>query len=130
MYSEEILERFESPRNAGNLRGANARGDAGSIEQGDVVRLFFRVENNIIEEAKFKAFGCVVATVAMDILCDMLVGKTLDNASTIKSGDVARLMGESVGHKAVCLALAVEAVHATIKDYKKRQARLGSQNRR
>ncbi len=124
MYSSYILERFQRPRFAGGLRGANGTGKAGSEEDGDVIKIYILVdETGLITSAKFKAYGGVCTIVACDIACDMLIGKTLEDALRINNIDILERMGEIPESKEYTSLLVEEAIKNSVEDFYKRKER-------
>lgn len=121
MYSKTIMERFQNPQNVGVLRGANAvgqvRGDAGA----DMMKLYLQIDNMKIKEAKFKAFGCAVAISTLDVMCDLIANKSVDDALQVSEKDVSKILGEIPEYKKGCMALTEEVVKVAIQDYFKRQ---------
>ena len=121
MYSKTIMERFQNPRNVGIVRGANAvgqvRGDAGA----DLMKLYLQIDKMKIVEAKFKAFGCAVAFSTLDVMCDLVTNKSVDDALQISERDVSKILGEIPDYKKGCMALTEEVVKVAIQDYFKRQ---------
>ena len=123
MYNEKVLGIFESPKNAGNLRGANGTGKVGNARCGDIMKIFILVENDIIKDAKFKTFGCVSAIASSDVACELIKGKTISDALSITNKDVLTILGGLPDQKLHCSILAKEAIEAAVADYRKRQAR-------
>ena len=92
MYNQKVLEIFKNPLNAGGLQGANGVAKVASEKYGDVVRIYLKVdENQVIENARFKAMGGVVTIVACNILCDLIKGKTLEGASAVTVEDIVEI---------------------------------------
>ncbi len=120
MYSQIVIDRFTNPKNAGHLKYADASGSAGNPDASDVIKYLIRVENNKIVEAKFKAFGCVVAIASADVVVDLIVNRTLENASKITSSEVLDVLGEIDDNKIGCVSVAIEALHQTLEDYKEK----------
>ena len=124
MYSPNIINRFTNPKNAGYLKNADGVGMAGNPNSnGDIVKMFLKVENEKIIEAKFKALGCVVAIACADVVIDLILNKTIDNASKISTRDIVAELGEMDENKRSCQLVAIEALHQTIEDYKEKQER-------
>lgn len=122
MYNKNILERFQNPKNAGSLPKANAVGETKNASCGDVVKMYMKVsDSGIIENAKFKTFGCSASIVASDIACDLVKGKTIDDALKISSADITNLLGELPAHKMHSALLAEEVIRVAIEDYYKRK---------
>ncbi len=122
MYSKEIIERFKNPRNAGGLRGANGVGKVGNAACGDIMKVYLLVDDNgIIKDARFKTFGCCAAIASTDVACDLIKGKTLDEALKVTNKQVYDILGEMPQHKIHCSVLAEESIHAAVEDYYKRK---------
>ena len=124
MYSDKVIEIFKTAKNAGSLRGADAVGTVGNMKCGDIMKLYLKLDGGKISEAKFKTFGCVSAIASCDVVCDLLKGKTLDEASKITNKDVLNILGAIPASKIHCTVMAQEAIEAAIKDYHKKQAKL------
>ena len=82
-YSDKVKDHFKNPRNVGSIENADAIGEAGALSCGDKLKLYLKIENNVIKDAKFQTFGCGSAVAASSILTEMLIGKTLDEAKKI-----------------------------------------------
>jgi len=123
MYSEKVLKIFENPKNAGMLKGANGTGKVGNVQCGDVMKIYIRVENDKIVDAKFKTFGCVSAIASSDVACDIIKGKSIDQASKITNKDVLDVLGDIPAQKVHCSVLAKEAIESAIANYKKNLAK-------
>ncbi len=122
IYSKTILDRFQNPRNAGQISGANAVGEAGNAACGDVVKLFLKIsENGIIENAKFKTFGCSASIASSDVACDLIKGRNIDDALKVTSADILKILGELPAHKIHSSLLAEEVIRLAISDYYKRK---------
>lgn len=124
MYNGLILERFQNPKFAGGLRGANGTGKVGNDECGDVVKIYILVDDaGIITNAKFKAYGGVCTIVACDIACELLIGKTLEDALRISNNDILEEMRGVPDSKEYTASLAEEAIKNAVEDYYKRKER-------
>ena len=123
MYSNEVLKRFKAPRYAGGLRGANGTGRAENSESGDLVKIYIFVDNyENIATARFKAYGGVSTIVACDVMCEMLIGKSLDEALSLTTSDIMENIEEGIPeNKAYSFALAEEAVANAVEDYYKKK---------
>lgn len=122
MYSKTVLDRFQNPRNAGQISGANAVGEAGNSACGDVVKMFLKIsENGLIENAKFKTFGCSASIASSDIACDLIKGKSIDDALKVTSAEILKILGELPAHKMHSTLLAEEVIRSAISDYYKRK---------
>lgn len=122
MYSKEIIERFKNPKNAGSLRGANGVGKVGNAACGDIMKIYLKInENNVIEDAKFKTFGCCAAIASTDVACDLIKGKTVDEALKVTNKEVFNILGTMPAHKIHCSVLAEETIHDAVEDFYKRK---------
>jgi nitrogen fixation NifU-like protein len=124
-YSNKVLEHYEKPRNVGSLDKQDPRvgtGMVGAPECGDVMKLQIRVngESGVIEDAKFKTFGCGSAIASSSLATEWLKGKTLDQALEIKNTDIVNELSLPPV-KIHCSVLAEDAIKAAIEDYKKKQ---------
>ena len=121
-YSRYIIERLQNPVNAGGMHGANAIGEAKNEGCQDMTRLYLKIDdNNVIENARFKTFGCCASIVSADITCDLVKGKTIDEALKITNADVINVMGEVPLNKIPCSIMAEESIRLAIEDFYKRK---------
>ena len=121
-YSRYVMERFQNPVNAGGMHGANAIGEAKNEGCQDMTRLYLKIDdNNVIENARFKTFGCCASIVSADITCDLVKGKTIDEALKITNADVINVMGEMPLNKIPCSIMAEESIRLAIEDFYKRK---------
>ncbi|MFA5108224.1 MAG: iron-sulfur cluster assembly scaffold protein [Candidatus Micrarchaeia archaeon] len=121
MYSKEILARFKEPKFAGEIEDADGVGEVGNVKCGDIMRVYIKVKDNKISQIKFKTYGCVAAIASSDFLCQIVLGKTLDEAIKTNAKDVIAAMGSDVPLvKVHCSVLAQDALKKAIEDYKKK----------
>lgn len=124
MYNKIIMEKFLKPENAGSLRGANAVGKAGNANCGDVIKLYFLVdEDGIIEEAKFKTFGCPAAIACSDIACDLVRGLQIDEALNVSSREIYDELEGLEDSRVYCSVLAEDAIKLTVENYYKKKSK-------
>lgn len=121
MYSNKIIEMFQNIKNSGIIKGASGAGVAGNPCCGDIIKIFIKVEDEQIVDAKFKTFGCAPAIVASEIAVNLLIDKTIDEAKDITKQDILDEIGLLPPEKIDCVALAVKAISETISDYYKKQ---------
>ena len=119
-YSEKVMDHFLHPRNVGEIPDANGIGNVGNPICGDVMRMYVKIENGIITDAKFKTFGCGAAIATSSMVTEMVKGKTLPEALKITNKAVAEALGGLPPVKMHCSALAEQALKAAIEDYQKR----------
>lgn len=117
-YSEKVMDHFRNPRNVGEIKDADGIGKVGNPVCGDIMELFIKVKDNIIEDVKFKTFGCGAAIATSSMVTEMVKGKTIDEALTISNKAVADALGGLPAIKMHCSVLAEEALKAAIDDYK------------
>lgn len=119
MYSEKVMEHFMSPHNMGELGDANAIGEVGNTQCGDIMRIYLKIEDDRIKDASFKTFGCCAAIASSSVATDMVKGKTVSEALALKNADVADALGGLPPVKVHCSVLAQEAIRQAIENYKK-----------
>lgn len=122
MYSEKVMEHFSNPRNVGEIEDADGVGTVGNPVCGDLMTIYIKVKDNIIEDIKFKTFGCGAAIATSSMVTEMAMGKTLEEALAITRNDVADELEGLPPVKMHCSNLAADALHAAIDDYKKKLA--------
>ncbi len=121
MYSKEIIKRFTNAKNAGCLKNADGVGEVGNVRCGDILRVYIKVKDNKIIDAKFKTYGCVAAIASSDILCDMAKGKTLEEAEKITNKDVIDELGDMPSVKVHCSVMGASALKKAIEDYRNKK---------
>ncbi len=119
-YSEKVMDHFMNPRNMGEIQDANGVGTVGNPACGDVMRLYLKVKDGKILEAKFKTFGCGAAIATSSMATEMIKDKTVEEASQVTNDAVAEALDGLPPNKMHCSVLAQEAIEAAIKDYKEK----------
>lgn len=119
MYSEKVMEHFANPHNVGELEGANAVGEVGNTQCGDVMRMYLKIEDDVIKDASFKTYGCCAAIASSSVATDMIKGMSLDEALKLKNSDVVAALDGLPPVKVHCSVLAEEAIRLAIDNYKK-----------
>ena len=114
------MDHFMHPRNTGEIPDASGIGNVGNPVCGDVLRLYIKVENGIIIDAKFKTFGCAAAISTSSIVTEMIKGKTIEEALKISNKAVTEALGGLPSQKLHCSVLAEQALTAAIQDYYKK----------
>jgi nitrogen fixation NifU-like protein len=117
-YSDKVMDHFMEPRNMGDIKDADAVGTVGNPACGDVMRLYIKVEDDKITEAKFKTFGCGAAIATSSMATEMIKDKTLEEAEKVTNEAVAEALDGLPPNKMHCSVLAQEAIEAAIKNYK------------
>jgi nitrogen fixation NifU-like protein len=122
-YSEKVMDHFLHPRNVGEIPDASGIGNVGNPICGDIMRMYIKVENDVIVDAKFKTFGCGAAISTSSMVTEMVKGKTIEEALKISNKAVAEALGGLPPVKMHCSVLAEEALRSALKDYYQRQSR-------
>lgn len=122
-YSEKVMDHFLHPRNCGDIPDADGIGNVGNPICGDVLRIYIKVKDNIITDAKFKTFGCGAAIATSSMVTEMVKGKTIEEALEISNRAVAEALGGLPPIKMHCSVLAEEALRSALKDYYQRQSK-------
>jgi len=120
MYSEKVMDHFTNPRNVGEIENADGVGQVGNPKCGDIMKVYLKVENDVIVDVKFKTFGCGAAVATSSMATEMIKGKTLEEAAKITNKAVTEALGGLPPAKLHCSVLAEEAVAAAIEDYRKK----------
>ncbi len=123
MYSEKVMEHFQNPRNVGVIENPDGVGKQGNPVCGDVMELAIKVKDGIIEDAKFRTFGCCAAIATSSMITEMVIGKTLEEAETISKQAVAQALDGLPPAKMHCSNLAADALHDAIKNFKEKTGR-------
>ena len=120
-YSSKVMDHFAHPHNVGEIENADGVGTVGNPVCGDVMRLYIKVDGNVISDAKFKTFGCGAAIATSSMVTDLVKGKSIDEALKISNAAVAEALGGLPKVKMHCSVLAEDAIRAAIGDWKKKQ---------
>jgi len=119
-YSKKVMDHFAAPRNVGEIKDADGIGEIGNPVCGDMMTFYIKVKDNIIEDVKFKTFGCGAAIAVSSMVSEMGKGKTLDEAMKIENKDVAKELDGLPKNKMHCSNLGADALHLAIEDYRKK----------
>ena len=124
MYNQTVMTKFLRPENAGALRGANAVGKAGNSSCGDVIKLYLLVdEEGVVEDAKFKTFGCLAAIACSDVACDLVRGLKIDEALDVSSREIFDELGGLEDSRVYCSVLAEDAIKLAVENYYKKKGK-------
>ncbi len=116
-YSPLVMEHFTNPRNVGEIENADGVGEVGNAKCGDIMKIYLKIENDIITDVKFKTFGCASAIATSSIATELIKGKPLSEALELTNRAVVEALGGLPAVKIHCSVLAEEAVKAAVKDY-------------
>jgi nitrogen fixation NifU-like protein len=120
LYSEKVMDHFQNPRNVGEIADADGVGEIGNPVCGDIMKLYIKVKDNRIADAKFKTFGCGAAIATSSMVTELVKGKTLEEAEKISRETVAEALDGLPPVKMHCSNLAADALQKAIEDYRSR----------
>ncbi len=117
MYSEKVMDHFMNPRNVGEIEDADGIGEVGNAKCGDIMKMYLKIENDVIVDAKFKTFGCGAAVATSSMATELVKGKTIEEALKLSNKAVAEALDGLPPVKMHCSNLAEEAIKAAVDDY-------------
>ena len=121
-YSEKVMDHFMNPRNVGEIESADGVGEVGNPACGDMMRLYLKIEEGRVRDAKFRTFGCGAAIASSSMLTEMIKGKTVEEARAITNQHVAEALDGLPAVKIHCSVMAEQAVKSALDDYAKKHA--------
>lgn len=122
LYSEKVMDHFRNPRNVGVIENADGVGEVGNAKCGDIMKIYLKIENDIIEDVKFETFGCGSAIASSSMATELIKGKPLAEAMKLTNKAVAEALDGLPPQKVHCSVLAEEAIKGAIEDYYSRKA--------
>ena len=117
LYSEKVMDHFKNPRNVGKIDDADGVGEVGNAKCGDIMKMYIKVKDGVIDDVKFNTFGCGSAIATSSMATEMIKGKPIDEALKLSNQAVVEELDGLPAHKINCSVLAEEAVKAAVKDY-------------
>lgn len=120
-YSEKVMDHFANPRNVGEIENADAIGEVGNPKCGDIMKMYLKIEGNIITDVKFKTFGCGAAIATSSMATELIKGKSISDALKVTNKAVMEALDGLPPVKVHCSVLAEEAIKSAISDYYKRK---------
>lgn len=120
MYTEKVMDHFMHPRNVGEIENADGVGEVGNAKCGDIMKMYLKIEDDIITDVKFKTFGCGSAIATSSIATEMIMGKTINEALKMTNKAVVEALDGLPPQKIHCSVLAEQAVKAALLDYAKK----------
>ncbi|MCB2285522.1 Fe-S cluster assembly scaffold protein NifU [Clostridium algidicarnis] len=118
MYSDMVMDHFRNPRNVGEIADANGIGEVGNAKCGDIMKIYMKVEDNIVIDVKFMTFGCGSAIASSSMATELIKGKSLEEAWELTNKAVAEALDGLPAIKMHCSVLAEEAIHKAINNYR------------
>ena len=123
LYSEKVMDHFLHPRNVGVIEDADAIGEVGNAKCGDIMKMYLKIDNDIITDVKFETFGCGSAIASSSMATEMIKGKPLSEAKALSNKAVAEALDGLPAHKMHCSVLAEEAIQSALEDYESKRAK-------
>ncbi len=120
LYSEKVMDHFRNPRNVGVIENADGVGEAGNAVCGDIMKIYLKIDNDIVTDVKFETFGCGSAIASSSMATELIKGKPLEQVLQLTNKAVTEALDGLPAHKLHCSVLAEEAIRAAVKDYYER----------
>lgn len=117
LYTKTVMDHFMNPRNVGEIENADGIGEVGNAKCGDIMKMYLKIENNLISDVKFETFGCGSAIASSSMATEMIKGKTIEEALAVTNRQVVEALGGLPAHKLHCSVLAEESIKAAVRDY-------------
>ncbi|MBQ8407348.1 MAG: Fe-S cluster assembly scaffold protein NifU [Clostridia bacterium] len=117
LYSEKVMDHFRNPRNVGVIEDADGIGEVGNAKCGDIMKIYLKIENDVITDVKFETFGCGSAIASSSMATELIKGKPVSEALSLTNKAVVEALDGLPAHKLHCSVLAEEAIKAALKDY-------------
>ncbi|MBQ6092835.1 MAG: Fe-S cluster assembly scaffold protein NifU [Clostridia bacterium] len=121
LYSEKVMDHFRNPRNLGVLEDANGVGTVGNAKCGDIMKMYLKIENDVIVDVRFETFGCGSAIASSSMATELIKGKPISEALQLTNQAVTEALDGLPAHKIHCSVLAEEAIRAALADYEQRK---------
>ncbi len=122
LYSEKVMDHFRNPRNVGVIEDANGVGEVGNAKCGDIMKMYLKIKDDVVEDVKFETFGCGSAIASSSMATEMIKGQPLSEVRKLTNKAVTEALDGLPAHKLHCSVLAEEAIQAALADYEKRKA--------
>ncbi len=117
LYSDKVMDHFRNPRNVGSIENADGVGEVGNPVCGDIMKIYLKIDDDIIQDVKFETFGCGSAIASSSMATEMIKGKPVSEALGLTNKAVTEALDGLPAHKLHCSVLAEEAIKAAMKDY-------------
>ena len=121
LYSEKVMDHFRNPRNVGVIEDADAVGEVGNAKCGDIMKMYLKIDDDVVSDVKFETFGCGSAIASSSMATELIKGKPLSEAAQLTNQAVTEALDGLPAHKIHCSVLAQEAIQAALDDYYAKQ---------
>ena len=121
LYSEVVMDHFMNPRNVGVIENADGVGEVGNAKCGDIMKIYLKIDGDIISDVKFETFGCASAIASSSMATELIKGQPVEKAMELTNKAVAEALDGLPDYKMHCSVLAEEAIHSALEDYNKRR---------
>lgn len=129
LYSEKVMDHFRNPRNVGVIEDADGVGEVGNAKCGDIMKIYLKIENDVVADVKFETFGCGSAIASSSMATELIKGKPISEALALTNKAVAEALDGLPAHKLHCSVLAEEAIKKALQDYyEKKRYRIRSKS--
>jgi len=126
-YTDSVIDHYTNPRNVGSIEDASGIGEVGNAKCGDIMKMYLKIEDNIIMDVKFKTFGCGAAIATSSVATDLVKGKTVEEALELTNKEVVDKLGGLPPIKLHCSVLAEEAIRNAIADYYRKEGKMSEE---
>ena len=117
LYSEKVMDHFRNPRNVGTLEDADGVGEVGNAKCGDIMKMYLKIDGDVVSDVKFETFGCGSAIASSSMATELIMGKPLSEVSKLTNKAVAEALDGLPAYKMHCSVLAEEAIQSALEDY-------------
>ena len=117
LYTETVMDHFTHPRNVGEIPDASGVGEVGNAKCGDIMKMYLKIRDNVIQDVKFETFGCGSAIASSSMATELIKGKTIEEALAVTNKQVVDALGGLPAYKLHCSVLAEESIKAAVKNY-------------
>ena len=121
LYSEKVMDHFRNPRNVGVIEDANGIGEVGNAKCGDIMKMYLKIEDGVVQDVKFETFGCGSAIASSSMATELIKGQPLSQVKKLTNKAVAEALDGLPDYKMHCSVLAEEAIKSAIEDYEKKK---------
>ncbi len=117
LYSEKVMDHFKNPRNVGVIENADGIGEVGNVKCGDIMKMYLKIDDDVISDVKFETFGCASAIASSSMATELIKGRPVSEAMQLTNKAVAEALDGLPAYKMHCSVLAEEAIQSALEDY-------------